>query len=188
MIATLASGPTSGSLALNPDGGFSFTPASGFVGAATFTYRAVNFAGASAPATVTITVMSPVGPPTDLIVTSVRQQHGDGHVAGAGRGARTDRVRARRRRHAWRACLASLPTDSTATTYTFAAPTGAFFIRMHSLASGIRSAASNEVDLFVNVPAPPSAPANLLGAGQRQHAGTGVDEHRRRRCADRNHR
>jgi hypothetical protein len=58
--------------------------------------------------------------------------------------------------------LASLPTSSTTTTYTFAVPSGAFYIRMHSLAPGQRSVASNEVRLFVNVPAVPSAPANLL--------------------------
>ena len=34
---------------------------------------------------------------------------------------------------------------------------------MHALASGARSVASNEIRIFVNVPAPPSAPANLLG-------------------------
>jgi hypothetical protein len=58
--------------------------------------------------------------------------------------------------------LASLPTNSTATSYTFTAPTGAFYIRLHSLAGVARSVASNEVRLFVNVPAPPSAPTNLL--------------------------
>ncbi len=58
--------------------------------------------------------------------------------------------------------LASLPTSGTATTFTFAAPTGAFYIRLHSLASGAKSIASNELHVFVNVPAPPSAPANLL--------------------------
>lgn len=43
------------------------------------------------------------------------------------------------------------------------APTGAFYIRMHSAAGGITSVASNEIRIFVNVPAPPSAPTNLLG-------------------------
>ena len=59
--------------------------------------------------------------------------------------------------------LASLQTGSTATTFTFSAPTGAFYLRVHSSASGARSVASNEIRIFVNVPAPPSAPANLLG-------------------------
>ena len=59
--------------------------------------------------------------------------------------------------------LASVATGGTATTYTFAAPTGAFYIRLHAVASGARSVASNEIRIFVNVPAPPSAPTNLLG-------------------------
>ena len=59
--------------------------------------------------------------------------------------------------------LASIPTGSTAPTFTFVAPTGAFYIRVHAASGGVRSAASNEIRIFVNVPAPPSAPANLLG-------------------------
>lgn len=59
--------------------------------------------------------------------------------------------------------LASIPTGSTANTLSLNAPTGAFYIRMHSLSGSLRSAASNEIRIFVNVPAPPSAPANLLG-------------------------
>ena len=59
--------------------------------------------------------------------------------------------------------LASMPTGSTATTFTFTAPTGAFYIRVHALVGTSRSVASNEIRIFVNVPAPPSAPANLLG-------------------------
>ena len=59
--------------------------------------------------------------------------------------------------------LASLPTNSAATSYTVSVPTGSFYVRMHSVAGGTRSVASNEIRIFVNVPAPPSAPANLLG-------------------------
>lgn len=59
--------------------------------------------------------------------------------------------------------LASLPTGSTAPTFTFTAPTGAFYIRVHAVVGTSRSIASNEIRIYVNVPAPPSAPANLLG-------------------------
>jgi hypothetical protein len=59
--------------------------------------------------------------------------------------------------------LASLPTGSTASTFTFSAPTGVFFIRMHALAGGARSAPSNEVRIAVNVPMAPAAPAALVG-------------------------
>jgi hypothetical protein len=154
--------PTTGTLTIDSNGSFTFTPATGFVGTVTFDYTASNTTGESATATVTITVTEAVAPPTDLIVTS-------------NTGSRITVT--------WRApatgptptgyvleggvtpggVLASLPTNSTATTYTFSAPTGAFYIRVHSLATELQSVASNEVRLFVNVPAPPSAPANLLG-------------------------
>ncbi|MEZ5286850.1 MAG: hypothetical protein R2712_18985 [Vicinamibacterales bacterium] len=61
--------------------------------------------------------------------------------------------------------LASIPTGSNAPLFTFAAPTGSFFIRMHTLSGADKSGASNEVPLFVNVPVPPTAPASLLGMG-----------------------
>lgn len=59
--------------------------------------------------------------------------------------------------------LASIPTGNSTPGYTFVAPTGAFYIRVHALAGATRSAASNEIRIFVNVPGPPSPPANLLG-------------------------
>lgn len=58
--------------------------------------------------------------------------------------------------------LASIPTGSTLPTFTFGAPSGAFFIRLHTLSGGGRSSASNEIRLFVNVAVPPSAPDALL--------------------------
>jgi hypothetical protein len=59
--------------------------------------------------------------------------------------------------------LASIATGSTATTFTFDAPSGVFFARLHALSGNVRSAASNEIQLIVNAPLPPSAPANVLG-------------------------
>ena len=59
--------------------------------------------------------------------------------------------------------LASIPTGSPFPIYTFTAPTGAFYVRMHTLSGANRSSASNEIRIFVNVPAPPSAPANFTG-------------------------
>jgi len=59
--------------------------------------------------------------------------------------------------------LASLPTGSTATTFTFNAPTGIFYLRILAQTSNGTSAPTNEVTAYVNVPAPPSAPAALLG-------------------------
>ena len=44
-----------------------------------------------------------------------------------------------------------------------AAPTGAFYVRMHALAGAERSGPSNEIRIFVNTSTPPSPPADLLG-------------------------
>jgi hypothetical protein len=59
--------------------------------------------------------------------------------------------------------LASAPTGSAAPRFTFVAPTGAFYVRVHAVAGGVRSGPSNEILLVVNLSAPPSAPAGLLG-------------------------
>jgi YVTN family beta-propeller protein len=59
--------------------------------------------------------------------------------------------------------LASLPTGSSSPFFTFTAPTGAFYVRLHATGLGGRSSASNEIRLFVNSPTPPSAPADLTG-------------------------
>ena len=48
--------PAHGSVTLNSNGGFTFNPALNFNGSTSFTYRAQNAGGFSAPATVTITV------------------------------------------------------------------------------------------------------------------------------------
>jgi large repetitive protein len=55
LTATVVSQPTSGTLSLATNGSFTYTPASGFVGTATFTYKATDTTGLeSAPTTVTI--------------------------------------------------------------------------------------------------------------------------------------
>jgi hypothetical protein len=59
--------------------------------------------------------------------------------------------------------IASLPTGSTATTFTFTAPTGAFYVRVRALDATTRSGPSNEIRIFVNVPAPPGPPEDLAG-------------------------
>ena len=57
LTALLFTGPTQGTLTLNADGSFTYTPASGFVGVDSFTYAALDGKGAvGAPAVVTITV------------------------------------------------------------------------------------------------------------------------------------
>jgi hypothetical protein len=56
LSAVLASGPANGSLSLNPDGSFSYTPALNFFGLDSFTYQASDGEMLSIPATVSITV------------------------------------------------------------------------------------------------------------------------------------
>jgi hypothetical protein len=56
----------------------------------------------------------------------------------------------------------SLSTPGTLPTFTFAAPTGVFYLRVRTAAGAEQSEPSNEILVHVNVPAAPSAPANLL--------------------------
>lgn len=56
LTATLASGPTHGSVALNANGSFTYTPASGYSGSDSFTYTASDGALSSTAATVSVTV------------------------------------------------------------------------------------------------------------------------------------
>src|SRR5262249_44694477 len=62
LAAVLATGPAVGSLTLNADGSFDYTPPVGFVGTASFTYMAEDSSADSAPATVTINVVDPHAP------------------------------------------------------------------------------------------------------------------------------
>jgi bacillolysin len=58
---------------------------------------------------------------------------------------------------------ASVQTGSTFPGFSLQAPTGSFYVRVYTLSGASLSAASNEIQIHVNVPVPPSAPANLLG-------------------------
>lgn len=64
LTAVLVSPPTNGVLALNLEGGFSYTPNTNFNGVDVFTYRAGDGLAQSQPATVTITVTGVNDPPT----------------------------------------------------------------------------------------------------------------------------
>jgi extracellular elastinolytic metalloproteinase len=164
LTAELVSGVSNGTLALSAGGGVSYTPNFGFAGTDSFTYRAVSAVGPGSVATVTITVDPPtsVQPPFNLRVDAVVGNRvtlrfdtlsigpqAEFFVLEGGLGPGD--------------VLASIPTLSPYPIFTFVAPTGSFFIRMHGQAGTDKSAASNEVALHVNVPVPPSAPAGLLG-------------------------
>ena len=70
LTASLVSGPSHaapGGFTFQTNGSFSYTPAAGFDGADTFTYRASDGTNNSAPATVTINVAIPIPPAPVLI-------------------------------------------------------------------------------------------------------------------------
>ena len=64
LSAVLVSGPGHGTLTLNPDGSFTYTPAADHTGSDAFTYRASDGSLSSDPATVTLTVTASNDPPT----------------------------------------------------------------------------------------------------------------------------
>jgi hypothetical protein len=162
MTAELVSNVTNGSLTSNADGSFAYEPTAGLAATDSFTYRAVNAAGASNIATVTLRLLTGPQPPTGFYVSSVVGNTvtlrwmppavGDsptGYVLESG---------------VWPGqVVESIATGSIAPIYTFIAPTGSFYLRMHTVSGGARSAASEEIRLVVGVPAIPSAPINLLG-------------------------
>jgi hypothetical protein len=63
MTAAVVSNPANGVVALSANGGFTYTPATGFSGTDTFAYTASDGTATSAPATVAITVK----PQTDVV-------------------------------------------------------------------------------------------------------------------------
>jgi probable HAF family extracellular repeat protein len=164
MVAGLVTSVTHGTLALAPDGGFTYTPAAGYSGPDSFTYRAINVLGPGNLATVSLTVNQPttVQAPTGLYVYSIA----------------TDRVTLR-----WLPpqsgprptdyalegginsgeVLATIGTGSAIPIFTFAAPTGSFYIRLRSVVGATQSGPSNEIRLHVGVPVAPSAPASMTG-------------------------
>ncbi len=163
MTAAVVANPGNGTLTLGSDGGFVYTPAPGFTGTDTFTYRATNLGGPGNVATVSIAVaaITTPQPPSNFRIigmsgsavtfawslptsgpTPASLQLEGGFTPGS--------------------VLGSLPLGVTPSV-TVSLPTGSFYLRLRTLAAGQTSAASNEVLAHVNVPVAPSAPANLLG-------------------------
>jgi Hydrazine synthase alpha subunit middle domain len=60
--------------------------------------------------------------------------------------------------------MGQIPTGSANTIFSFPSPSGVLYLRVKALgANGAPGAASNEVQVAVNVPTPPDAPTNLTG-------------------------
>ena len=96
LTAVLASPPAHGTLVLNADGSFVYTPAAGFSGSDTFTYRASDGLLTSAPAVVTFNVAAA---PLNKHRAEVRGQclRGDGGRRADGCGSGSSGQRHRRR-------------------------------------------------------------------------------------------
>lgn len=163
LSAAVASNPAHGTVALNSNGSFVYTPAPGYIGLDSFTYRASNAGGPSTPATVSLTVTGPtsVQPPTGLRISSLVGNVvtlrwnapalgpvASGYVLEAGVTPGS--------------VIGTLPLGPLPS-LTLTVPNGSFYLRLRSTGAGGPSAVSNEIALNVGVPVPPSAPANLLG-------------------------
>ena len=160
LTAAVQTLPTHGTLTLNSNGGFRYTPTTGYLGPDSFTYVASNNAGSTAPATVSITVV-PVQPPANVRVD---------RVVGSTVTVRWDNPPYGPVPTGYRLEGGTTPGSimgavqtGPAPALTFAAPSGSFYIRVKALDGGMTSGVSNEVRLHVNVPVPPSAPAGLTG-------------------------
>lgn len=89
LTAAVVNGPTNGTLTVDPGGSFAYQPDEDFVGTDSFTYRASDATGGSAPATVTITVGAGCrGLPATITGTSGNDRltgtGGDDVIAGLG--------------------------------------------------------------------------------------------------------
>lgn len=166
LTSAVVSAPMHGLLALAPSGAFTYTPTIGFAGTDSFTYRAVNAGGPGTVASVSIVVAAPVSvqPPTEFRASSVSGNQvtlrwkppavgpaaADYLIEG---GVAPGQV------------LGAVAVGGPLPILTFAAPTGAFYIRVHAIdGAGQRSGPSNEIRVFVNTPAAPSAPTSLTAS------------------------
>jgi subtilisin-like proprotein convertase family protein len=164
LSALLMTSVAHGSLTLNADGSFAYTPAPAYTGTDSFTYLAVNGLGVSNVVTVTLTVNVITGPqpPSGLYVSSMVGNVATFRFTPPAVGS-TPTGYVLEGGVSPGEVLGSVPTGSTAPIFTIALPSGAFFLRARTLVGADQSAPSNEVHVFVNTPVAPSAPANLLG-------------------------
>ena len=166
MTAAVVTGPLNGGVTLAANGGFSYTPSAGFSGPDSFTYRASNGGGPGNVATVAISVAGPSTPdpqpPTNFRVVSMVGNTVTFAWTPPTSGATPTGYQIEGGL-APAQVLGSLPLGNTPAA-TLTLPSGALFLRMRTLGGGgVSALASNELLTFVNLPVPPSAPANLLG-------------------------
>lgn len=165
LTAQIVSPTSNGGVSLSGNGSFTYTPNPGFTGTDAFTYRVSNGSALSNVASVTITVAAaptvaqpPVGLFAHTVAGNVITLRWTPPATGP---APTSYVM--EGGAAPGQTLAAIPTGSATPVFTFAAPNGAFYLRVRTIAGAQTSAASNEIRVFVNQPAAPSAPAGLTG-------------------------
>lgn len=122
--------------------------------------RAVNAAGGGAEAGISVEV--PPDPPSHVAVVGVTGSRVT-LAWQAPAGATSDYSYVVEGGIAPGQVLARLPTGSSASTFTFDAPTGIFRVRVRTAVYQFQSDPSNEVVLAVNAAARPSPPSHLLG-------------------------
>lgn len=164
MVAGLYTSVSHGTLVLGSDGGFAYTPSPGYSGPDSFGYRAINIAGVSNVATVSLTVTQPADtqPPTGLHAYSIAGNNVTLRWMPPVAGPRPTGYTVEGGVNPLEV-LAIIPTGSSYPIYSFAAPTGSFYVRVHALTGANKSTASNEIRLHVGMPVAPSAPASLTG-------------------------
>lgn len=163
LTAVLASVPTNGTVTLARDGGFTYVPATGFIGQDRFEYR-VSSAGSTGQNTaVTIDVTPPRSrPASNVEVVNVTGNHAvlrwDPPTAGVvptayelTAGTTPGQV------------LARLPLPPNPPVFEVDAPPGVFFVRLTTQSAVGPSPPSSDARLSVGVADPPSPPVSLTG-------------------------
>jgi IPT/TIG domain-containing protein/Big-like domain-containing protein len=164
MVAAVVTDVTSGSLTLNGDGGFTYTPSTGFSGQLYFFYRATNDDGTGNVARVVLNVSTPTGPqaPSGLRASLVNGNSVTIRFTPSPFGVVADNFEMEAG-FAPGTTAGSLLTGSTTPIFTFTAPSGPLYLRVRALGGGLKSPPSNEILILVNVPLAPSPPENVLG-------------------------
>jgi hypothetical protein len=157
-VAALGENVTKGTLNFAADGGFTYTPNTGFAGTDKFTYRSQNGTGFSSYATVTITVAAPLAPlpPTGLYASEIRGNRLTLRFTAPPVGLTPTAylIEGGAVPGSVAASIVIPPTPLA----TIDAPTGSFYVRVRTQSGALISEPSNEILIFVNVPALPSAP------------------------------
>lgn len=165
LAAQLVSPPENGSVVLNANGSFIYTPDAEFGGPDVFTYRASTVTGVGQSTKVTIDVAEPT---TTQRPRNVRVFEMNGQVVtfrwsqGAGPapvnyifegGVLPGQT------------LAAFSVGRNLPLLTLNAPVGSFFVRVRAVgANGVLTAPSVEIPVHIGVPVPPTAPAPLQAA------------------------